>query len=141
MQRRHSRGSQGSSRDKRQNRNYQVKKSGIKDELIDRQILAIHIAMVEKLLAHPELHQQVFETLEERLETGKLRYGGYMTWYSLMDNIDNEKLFRQGVLEDSPRMKKLRRSTPLVGILTEEERQQALMKAACGEANIEHLMY
>ena len=136
----HSRRSQ-SSKDRRQQRGYQIRKSGVKDELIDRQILAIHIAMVEKLLKHPELHQQVFDTLEERLESGKLRYGGYMTWFSLMDNIDNETLFRQGVLEDSPRMKKLRRSTPLVGILTEEERQQALMNASCGETSIDHLMY
>lgn len=128
------------SRDRRQQRGYQIKKNSIKDELIDRQILAIHIAMVEKLIKHPDLHQQVFDTLEQRLETGKLRYGGYMAWFSLMDNIENEQLFRQGVLEDSPRMKKLRRSTPLVGILTEEERQQALMQAACGEMDINNLI-
>ena len=122
-------------------RGYRVKKGGAKDELIDRQVLAIHVAMVDKLLKHPELHQQVFDTLEARLAQGKLRYGGYMTWFSLMDIIDQPTLFRQGVLEDSPRMKKLRRSTPLVGILTEAERQEALNKAACGAVDIDNLLY
>ncbi len=132
---------QKGSRDRRQQRGYQVKKSSVKDELIDRQILAIHMAMVEKILNHPELHQQVFDILEERLAAGKIRYGGYMAWFSLMDNIDNQTLFKQGVLENSPRMKRLRRSTPFVGIITEEERETALRRAACGEIDIDSLIY
>ena len=113
-------------------RNYRVKKGSGKHELIDRQVLAIHVAMVAKLLTHPEYHQQVLDTIEARLAQGKMRYGSYMVWFSLMDNIDQPELFRRGVLEDSPRMRKLRRSTPLVGILTEEERQQALAKQPSG---------
>lgn len=130
-----------SQKDRRQNRGYQVRKTSVKDEFIDKQILAIHAAMVEKLIQHPELHQQVFDTLEQRLETGRLRYGGYMTWFSLMDNIEDTALFRKGVLENSPRMRKLRRSTPLVGILTEDERQAALNTAACGDASIDTILY
>lgn len=114
-------------------RGYRDKKGSVKHELIDRQVLAIHVAMVDKLLAYPEYHQRVFDTIEARLAQGKMRYGSYMVWFSLMDNIDQPEVFRCGVLEDSPRMRKLRRNTPLVGILTEDERQQALAKAASGE--------
>ncbi|MCY7295242.1 hypothetical protein [Alteromonas sp. a30] len=130
-----------SARNHRQKRSYRLQKSGVKDEFIDRQILVLHAAIVDKLLKHPELHAHVFSTLEQRLASGKLRYGGYMTWYSLMDNIENETLFRNAVLENTPRMRKLRRSTPFVGILTEEERSSALNTAACGEADISHLLY
>lgn len=128
-------------KERRNQRGYQIRKTSVKDEFIDKQILAIHAAMVEKLLRHPELHQHVFDTLEQRLEAGKLRYGGYMTWFSLMDNIEDAALFRNGVLEDSPRMKKLRRSTPFVGILTEEERQAALNQTACGDTSIDTILY
>jgi len=128
-------------RSRKSRRGYQHRKSSVKDELIDRQVLAIHIAMVEKLLAHPELHQQIFDTLEARLASGKLRYGAYMTWFSLMDNIHDQQMFRSGVLENSPRMKKLRRTTPFTGVLTEEERQAAVNKAACGEMDIDSILF
>ncbi|XOV78867.1 MAG: hypothetical protein ACFHVJ_18375 [Aestuariibacter sp.] len=120
-------------------RPYRLHKSGLKEKFIDRQILAIHKAIVKKLLAHPELHQQVFDKIEARRESGKLRHGGYLTWYCLMENIQDKKMFAEGVLEDSPKMNKLRRSSPFVGILTEEERQQALQDDACGGTSIETL--
>lgn len=123
------------------NHGFNRRKNSVKNELIDRQVLVIHIAMVEKLLKHPELHQQIFDTLEGRLALGKLRYGAYMTWFSLMDNIHDENMFRSGVLENSPRMKKLRRRTPFTGVLTEEERQEAMNKTACGEMDIDNLLF
>ena len=128
-------------RSRKLNRGFNRRKNSVKDELIDRQVLAIHVAMVEKLLKHPELHQQIFDTLENRLALGKLRYGAYMTWFSLMDNIHDEHMFRSGVLENSPRMKKLRRTTPFTGVLTEEERQEAMQRAACGEMDIDNLLF
>lgn len=121
-------------------RPYHSRRSGLKEKFIDRQILAIHKAIVVKLLQHPELHQQVFDKIEARREAGKLRHGGYLTWYCLMENIGDKKLFAEGVLEDSPKMRKLRRSSPFVGILTEEERQQALSEDACGDTSIETLL-
>lgn len=118
---------------------YNLRKSGLKEKFIDRQILAIHKAIVVKLLKQPELHQQVFDKIEERRENGKLRHGGYLTWYCLMENIHDHKMFADGVLEDSPKMRKLRRSSPFVGILTESEREQALRNDACGDTSIETL--
>lgn len=117
-------------------RPYRIKKTGIKDELIDRQILAIHQAIVEKLIANKKLTEPLFDILEERKLAGKLGYGAYLTWFCLLENIEDEKAFKQGVLEDTPRMRKLRRSTPLVGVLNEDERQQALMMDACGTTDI-----
>lgn len=116
---------------------YRLRKSGLKEKFIDRQILAIHRAIVEKLIISPHLHQGVFDTIEARKKEGRLGYGAYLTWFCLMEDIDNHDAFRKGVLEDSPRMNKLRRRTPFVGILTEEERQQALDNNACGNTSID----
>lgn len=129
----------GSRRQSHKNRAYQVRKDSIKDKLIDQQILAIHRAIVEKLIAQPTLAAPLFDVLEQRRESGKLRYGAYLTWHCLLDNLEDHDAFRQGVLEDSPKMRRLRRTTPLVGVLTEDERQAAIAANAMGETNLDYL--
>ncbi len=130
------------SQSSRKNRFYRVKKTSAKDQLIDRQILVLHAAMVAKLRAHPELLKQVESTLEQRREHGRIGYGAYITWYSLCQLFhSNPETFKQGVLEDSDKMRRLRRKTPLVGILTEQERQQALHQDALGEFDIGNLLF
>lgn len=120
------------------NRNgYNVRKRGIKDEFIDKQILAIHRAIVFKVLNDPSLITQVEKILEQRRELGKLSYSAYLTWQCILETVDNNKLFAESVLEDSPKMQRLRRRTPFVGILTEEERQKALLDDAAG--TVQHL--
>ncbi|MBU1310564.1 MAG: hypothetical protein KKE30_13665 [Gammaproteobacteria bacterium] len=93
----------------------------------DCQILRLHSAMADKLLAQPELVTQVLQTLEQRYQAGLLRHSGYIHWYSILDCINEPKLFRSALLDDSERMRKLRRRTVLVGILTEDERQAVLV--------------
>ena len=122
------------------NKPYNVRKSGLKEKFVDRQILALHKAMVEKLISVPELRDKVVNLIEERYQHGRLRHGAYLTWICLMENIEDHDVFRNGVLEDSPRMNKLRRQTPFVGVLTEEERQYALMQFSCGETSIEAVL-
>jgi hypothetical protein len=122
-------------------RPYQVKKSGIKDKNIDRQILVLHKAMLDKLCMQPSLITQVLEILELRRESGRLRHGAYLTWYCALEQLQQDpQLMYRTLLEDSPRMRKLRRNTPLTGILTEYERQQALYKSACGTLDIDQLL-
>jgi hypothetical protein len=117
----------------RKHRNYPIKKTAIKDENIDRQILAIHAAITKKLLADPSLVEQVFQRLKERREVRRIGYAEYITWYSLLELIDEPNSFMQGMLEDTPRMRKYRRRTPFVNILTEAERRKALYSSAIGE--------
>ena len=50
----------------KRDRPYRVKKTGIKDENIDRQILVLHQAIAAKLLAEPALLEQVKAKLDER---------------------------------------------------------------------------
>ena len=119
-------------RSTRTRRNHERKPS-LRHENIDRQIWLLHKAMADKLIAHPHLRQQVVDKIEQRYQMGKLRHGPYLTWSSLMENIDDEALFRQTLLDNTPYMRKLRRKTPLVGVLTEQERQEVLMQFACGE--------
>ncbi|WP_416308453.1 hypothetical protein [Neptunicella sp. SCSIO 80796] len=114
-------------------RPYQIKKTGIKDENIDRQIRAIHRAMAEKILSRPELIEQINERLENNKDNGMLTYGQYISWFSILELIDQPEVFINAILEDTPKMRRLRRNTPLVGILTEEERQRALHRDALGE--------
>ena len=111
-------------------RPYRVKKTGVKDENIDRQILVIHRAIALKLLAdhqaRGELVERVVQQLESRRDEGRMGYGEYLTWLSAMEIIDDEQGFVDAICEESARMRKFRRRTPFVGILTEEERQAAL---------------
>ena len=93
---------------------------------MDKQILLIHKAMAEKLLANHHYLTQVSKTIITRYESGKMRYGAYLFWSSLLEYIDHPTLFIDTLLEDSPQLRKYRRATPLVGILTEQERQAVL---------------
>ena len=104
-----------------QRRNRQQPKTA---DAIDKQILALHCAMADKLLAHPALLAQAQQTLEQRYQAGQLRHSAYIHWYAILDSIDTPALFREELLRDDDRMRKLRRRTVLVGILTEQERQQ-----------------
>ncbi|QOL26202.1 hypothetical protein LP316_02550 [Thalassotalea sp. LPB0316] len=120
------------SRSRRQ-KPYQIKKTTIRDDFIDKQILAIHKAMAKKVLAKPELIEQVKATLEQKREDGRMGYGAYLTWFSLLDIAPNDPdAFYQGVIEYDKRMRKLRRNTPFVNILTEDERQKAIELDATG---------
>ena len=95
-------------------------------ENIDKQILCLHKAMAKKLIANHHYLSRVVETIETRYECGKMRYGAYLFWSSLLEYIDQPELFIDTLLEDSPQLRKYRRQTPLVGILTEQERQDVL---------------
>lgn len=121
-------------------RHRRSKKYGIKDENIDRQILAIHKAIAEKLLAEPDLCDEVSARLNQRLEMGKIRYGEYITWVSILEHIDDTELFLAAMLDDSFRMKKFRRRTPFSGILSEKERLEALQKEAIGTIDVSTLI-
>lgn len=117
---------------KNRDRPYRVKKTGIKDENIDRQILVLHQAIAAKLLAEPALLEQVKAKLDERRENGQLGYGAYLHWVSVLELYQQPEQFCEGITEDSPYLRKLRRRTPFVGILTEQERQQALQQQSLG---------
>lgn len=97
-------------------------------ENIDKQILCLHHAMAEKLIANHQYIPQILDTIETRYESGKMRHGAYLFWSSLLEHIDQPELFMQNLLEDSPQLRKYRRQTPFVGLLTEQERQSALDK-------------
>ena len=93
---------------------------------IDKQILCLHKAMAEKLIANHHYISQVLETIEVRYESRKMCHGAYLFWTSLMEHIHQPKLFMATILEDSPQIIKYRRQTVFVGVLTESERNEAL---------------
>jgi hypothetical protein len=103
-----------------------VRPKNAQQENIDKQILCLHKAMAEKLLANHNYIPQVIETISTRYESGKMGYGGFMFWTSLMEYIDQPDIFMQTILENSLTTKQYLRQTPFVGILTEAERQAAL---------------
>jgi hypothetical protein len=107
-------------------RNKSARTGNMKQSFIDQQIVILHKAMAEKLYAQPALIEQVKVTLQQRFENGTLRYGAFLTWQCILEQISNRDAFLSAVLEDSELMRKYRRKTPFVGILTEQERQQAL---------------
>lgn len=92
----------------------------------DQQLLNLHQAMAEKLLAQPELAVPLLEKLELRYQTGLIKHWGYIRWYSMLTQLDQPELFRRALLEDSESMRRLRRKTLLTGILSEQERERVL---------------
>ena len=117
-------------RQPRKSKAYQVKKQSIKDDFVDKQVLAIHQAIVAKVIQHPELISNVLEVLQRRKNQGRMSYGAYITWLSICELVSEPETFQKAILEDSPKMRRFRRETPFVGILTEQEREQALMSNA-----------
>ena len=111
----------------------------IRDHNIDSQVLILHRAMAEKLLKEPQLAQIVTAKIEERYAYGKMHHGAYLTWTAVIESLGQPEIFLKALLDDSPRMRKLRRNSPFVGLLTEQERQTALDAFACGETKVETL--
>ncbi len=99
----------------KRDRPYRVKKTGMQDENIDRQILVLHQAIAAKLLAEPALLEQVKAKLDERRDNGQLGYGAYLHWLSVLELYSKAEQFYEGITEDSPYLRKLRRRTPFVG--------------------------
>lgn len=121
----------------RQSRVSRSSKGGFKEALIDKQVLVIHAAIADKLIAvnakgDNSYVEQIQKTIDSRRDSGRMRYGEYLTWQSVLEVIDDSVAFKKAILEDSHQMKKYRRRTPLVGVLTEAERQQAIERDAVG---------
>lgn len=112
-----------------------VNTSSISHSFIDQQIVILHKAMAEKLYAQPALVEKVKTTLQQRFENGTLRYGAFLTWQCILEQIDDKDAFLDAILQDSELMRKYRRRTPFVGILSEDERDKALNPAL----NLSHI--
>ena len=128
-----------SSRSKSSQHNRQTKprskKLSLLDENIDRQIQAIHAAIAKKLLNSAELRELARDKIEAKFKQGQLRYSEYLHWLSTLDNFELTDTFILGFTEYTPQLRRWRRNTPFTGILTEEERQQALEQNALGTLN------
>lgn len=120
-------------RKKNRNKPYSIKKTSIKDENIDRQIIAIHQVIANKLLKHLTLAEKIKERLKQQRDDGKIGYREFINWYSILELIDEPAVFINAMTEDTPQMRRLRRKTPFVGILTEQEREEAISLDAIGE--------
>ncbi|OFC69361.1 hypothetical protein [Alteromonas confluentis] len=104
-----------------------------RDADIDQRILHIHGFIADKLLANPALITQAELTLEARYEQKLLRYGSYLLWHSVLELRGQPEAFKKQLLSDEPRWNTLRRTTIFTGILTEEEREEALATFAASE--------
>jgi hypothetical protein len=94
---------------------------------VNKRILAIHSAIADKLIRHPDLISKVWHCLEKRTEQNLLRYRDKLVWQDLLPLLDQDpELFKQELLATDEKMETLRRETIFVGILTEEERQSVL---------------
>ncbi len=106
-----------------------------KQVVIDRQILALHEAMVEKVMADPCLFAVLQNNLKRYQQMGMLSYGSALLWESILAAYPNPTAFREMVLSTESRMAQLRRRTIFSGLLTEKEREQVLAKYITSELN------
>jgi hypothetical protein len=93
---------------------------------MDKRILAIHQAIVDKILDQPVLLEAAKETLEQRYKTGLMSYANYINWQSIIELIHQPDAFANAVLSNEQWMSNMRRTTIFSGILNEEERSQIL---------------
>lgn len=100
---------------------------GQQERQVDLQIWLLHQAMVNKLLAEPTRLPPLVAKLEQQLAAGQIRHGAYLFWSSAFALLAQPEQFRAAVLSHEPSANKYRRRTFMVGLLTEEERQQALL--------------
>jgi len=93
----------------------------------NRRVLALHVAMVDKLIQQPELLGPIEARLEARYAAKLMRYGSYIVWKSLLPLLRSDPaLFKKEVLADEDKMEQLRQETIFVGVLTEDERKAVL---------------
>lgn len=91
--------------------------------LIDANLLAVHQRIAKKLIAQPDLVDIAAQKLEDRFQSGLCYRSVYLNWQGLIEmRSDMHELVEQ-MCEESEMMNKLRRQSPFVGILDEQERE------------------
>ncbi len=91
--------------------------------IVDTNLLAIHKRIGEKLLAHPELINKVEAKLEARFKAGMTYRSIYLDWWAVIEMKNDLPSMIEQLCEPSEQMNRLRRHSPFVGILTEQERE------------------
>lgn len=94
---------------------------------IDERIKRIHQLMAEKVLTDHALVDTAYEVLEQRYQSGMMRYGSYLLWHGILESSNEPEQFRALLLADDARTASLRRQTIFVGVLTEDEREAAML--------------
>lgn len=92
---------------------------------IDQQIWLLHREMADKLLKQPELVIQVQQRLHELYQQRQLKHSAFLFWSCLLDTLSDAELFKSTLLAMDAKTCQYRRKTPMVGLLSEEERQMA----------------
>ena len=84
----------------------------------DRQILALHVAAVEKLIADPSLANKALEKLERRYAAGLIKHSVYIGWFSILDLLIHHQVesFKLAVIADNAYMRRLRRKSPMIAL-------------------------
>ncbi|MCW8091374.1 hypothetical protein [Alteromonas sp. ASW11-130] len=104
-----------------------------KQIIIDRQILALHKAMVEKVISRPQLFEVLQDNLKRYQKMNILSYGSALLWEGILATYVEPLMFREMVLSKEQRITHLRRRTIFSGILTEAEREDVLTKYIASE--------
>ncbi|TRY29947.1 hypothetical protein [Aliiglaciecola sp. M165] len=92
--------------------------------IVDANLLAIHKRIAEKLAAEPHLVDLAAEKLEQRFAAGMVYRSVYLNWWGLIEMKNDMPSLIKQLCEDSEMMNKLRRHSPFVGILNEQEREE-----------------
>jgi len=115
----------GQSRPKKTNRRQGATAGS--QQRIDQQIWLLHQTMATKLLQQPELATEIRLRLDNWQQQGQIRHGAYLFWSCLLDLLPEPERFCAELLSWELQICKYRRRTPLLGLLTESERQAALL--------------
>jgi hypothetical protein len=97
---------------------------------IDQQIWLLHQAMATKLLQQPALATMIRLRLDNWQQQGQIRHGAYLFWNCLLDLLPEPERFCAELLSWELQICKYRRRTPLLGLLSETERQAALQQSS-----------
>lgn len=89
-------------------------------ERIDQRSIVLHRAVAAKLATHTEVLRIARENLARWIEAGGRTTPYWREWQRILDLPQRE--IADLLVEDSPRMRALRQSTPFAGVLDPKER-------------------
>lgn len=103
---------------------YQRKRA--QHQRIDEQSQQLHRCIAHKVLAQPELMEQVTERLTQRYQDKLMDYGSYLHWQAILAEFPDREKFTAAMTASDSTTTRLRRSTIFTGILNEKERSECL---------------
>ena len=107
-----------------------TKDMAVRHRKLEERSLALHREIAQRIRRNPDLLTKVRERLSRDMRSGRFSISLTDAMQECLDLIKSSSLEQvlEFLVDDSENARRLRRSTPFAGILTQEERRRILEK-------------